>query len=99
MHIRLADDADQDLDNIWWYVAAESASIDIANRLIDRISSRFALLASYPHLGPSRADVLGAGRRCLTAGEYVIVYAVENTEILVLRIVHGRRDLCALFDL
>ena len=31
-------------------------------------------------------------------GEYVIVYCVENKEVLILRVVHGRRDLEALFD-
>jgi plasmid stabilization system protein ParE len=37
--------------------------------------------------------------RSLSAGEYVIVHTVEDNTIQILRIVHGRRDLYALFDL
>jgi plasmid stabilization system protein ParE len=31
-------------------------------------------------------------------GEYVIVYWVEGDDVLILRVVHGKRDLEALFD-
>jgi plasmid stabilization system protein ParE len=31
-------------------------------------------------------------------GEYVIIYRIEDGELLVLRVLHGRRDLEALFD-
>jgi len=35
--------AEADLDDIWYYVAKESGSIEIANRLIDSITGRFSL--------------------------------------------------------
>jgi hypothetical protein len=38
---RVASEAEP--DNIWYYVAKESGSIDIADRLIDSISARFHL--------------------------------------------------------
>jgi plasmid stabilization system protein ParE len=31
-------------------------------------------------------------------GEYVIIYRIENGEVHILRVAHGRRDLEALFD-
>jgi plasmid stabilization system protein ParE len=40
--------ADSDLDDIWYYVASQSGSMDIADRLIGSITDRFFLLASYP---------------------------------------------------
>jgi hypothetical protein len=40
-----------DFDNIWYYVAKESGSIEIADRLIDSICQRFYLLACHPHVG------------------------------------------------
>lgn len=86
-----------DLDEIWHYVAKESASVEIANRLIDSITNRFLLLASHPHLGRSREDDFGAGSRSFPVGEYVIIYVVENEDVLILRVVHGRRDLEVLF--
>jgi plasmid stabilization system protein ParE len=34
----------------------------------------------------------------VAVGEYVIVYCIENEDVLILRVVHGRRDLESLFD-
>ena len=65
--------------------------------LIDIVTDRFFFLASFPYLGRSREEDFGPGYRTLAVGEYVIVYCVENEDALVLRIVHGRRDLEALF--
>jgi len=94
---RLAPRAETDLDEIWCYVAKGSGSIEIANRLIDSITDRFFLPASFPHLGRSRSEDFGVGCRSLAVGEYVIVYCLEVEEVLVLRVAHGRRDIEALF--
>lgn len=37
------------------------------------------------------------GYRSFPVGEYVIVYAVEAEDVLILRVAHGRRDIEALF--
>jgi toxin ParE1/3/4 len=94
---RVAPLAEADLGDIWLYVAKESGSIEMANRLIDTLTDRFLLLASFPYLGRSRDEDFGAGCRSVTVGEYVIVYCVENEDALILRVVHGRRDLDTLF--
>ena len=36
-----AREADRDLDDIWYYIAEESGSIGIADRLVDTITDRF----------------------------------------------------------
>ena len=94
---RLAPQAERDLDAIWLYVAKESGSLEVADRLIDEFVDRFCLLAGFPYLGRLREEDLGVGRRTLPVGEYVIIYRVENEHVLILRVVHGRRDLEALF--
>jgi toxin ParE1/3/4 len=94
---RVAPRAEADLDDIWLYVARESGSIEIANRLIDTITDRFFTLAQFPYIGRSREEDFGPGYRSLVVAEYVIVYRVENEDALILRVVHGRRDLEALF--
>jgi len=43
---RLAPQVEFELDDIWYYVARESGSIEIADRLIDSITDRFYLLPS-----------------------------------------------------
>lgn len=43
---RLAPEAEAELDDIWYYTAKESHSIEIADRLTDSITDRFFLLAT-----------------------------------------------------
>ena len=74
---RVAPRAAADLDDIWYYIAKESGSIEVATRLIDSITDRFSLLASHPYLGRSRDD-FGVACRSFPVGGYVIVYCVED---------------------
>ena len=97
MEHRVAPRANSDLDDIWYYVAKESGSVEIANRLIDTITERFFWLARFPYMGRSRDEDFGVGSRSFAVGEYLIVYVVEGEEVLVLRVAHGRRDIDALF--
>jgi toxin ParE1/3/4 len=94
---RVAPRAERDLDDIWYYVAKESGSIETANRLIDTITDRFFFLAGFPYLGRSRGEDLGVGSRSFAVGEYIIVYCLEAEDVLILRVAHGRRDIEALF--
>jgi len=96
---RVSPRAEDDLDDIWYYVAKESRSIDTANRPIDSITDRFFLLSGHPYLGRARDEDLGAGLRSFPVGEYVIVYSAGDEDVWILRVVHARRDLEALFDL
>jgi toxin ParE1/3/4 len=93
---RIAPGVDADLDDIWYYVAKESASLETANHLIDCITGRFVPLANMPYLGRPRDD-FGHGLRSFPVGEYIIVYSVQGEDVLILRVVHGRRRLEALF--
>ena len=94
---RVAPQAEADLDGIWLYVAKESGSTDVPTRLIDAITSRFLSLATFPYVGRARDDDFGSGSRSSSVGEYVIVYGLDGRDVLILRVVHGRRDLDALF--
>jgi toxin ParE1/3/4 len=90
-------EADSDLDSIWYYVASESGSVVFADRLIDSITERFFLLAMYPHLGRIRDADLRPGLRSFSIGEYVIIYSQREGDVLILRVLHGSRDMQALF--
>lgn len=94
---RLAPQAEADLDDIAYYVFRETGSIEIAERLIDSITDRFALLGKYHHAGRHRND-LRPGLRGFPVGSYVILYRVEGEDALILRVVYGRRDLTDLSD-
>src|ERR1700733_154071 len=95
---RLAPQAANDLDEIWFFIARESGSVEIADNMINAITSRFFLLSSYPHLGRVRDEEFGLACRSFGIGEYVIIYSVEENNVLILRVLHGRRDIEALFE-
>jgi toxin ParE1/3/4 len=94
-HIR-SPQADSDLDSIWYYVASESGSVEIADRLIDSITERFLLPANYPNIGRRRDDDLRPGLRSFPVGEYVI-YRLQDEDVLILRVLRGSRNIQALF--
>jgi toxin ParE1/3/4 len=89
---RLAPDAEADLDDIWLHIARESGSTTIADRFVDTITDRFCLISEHPRLGRSRTD-LRPGMRSFLTGNYVILYRIDRTDVLILRILHGRRDI------
>jgi toxin ParE1/3/4 len=93
---RIAPQAEAELDNIWYYVAKESGSVEIADRLIDSVTERFYLLASHPHIGRHRGEDLRPGLRSFPVGEYVIIYRVEEKDVLILHVFRGSRDIEAL---
>lgn len=97
MSYRVAPQAEDDLDEIWLYIAKESSSVEVASRFIDSLTQRFLLLAQHPYLGRSRDAELGIGTRTFPLGHYVILYRVANRNVFILRVVHGKRHLDALF--
>jgi toxin ParE1/3/4 len=93
MRHRRSPEAVSDLDSIWHYTASTSGSLDVADRLVDTITNRFLLLARYPNVGLVRDNDLRPGLRSFNVGEYVIIYRVEGEDVLILRVLHGRRNI------
>ena len=89
MPYRLAPLAERDLDEIWSYVA-EDATPTTADRLVDDIIHRFDLLAEQPGIGRARPE-FGRGVRSFAVENYV-VYDRHEGDVLIARILHGRRD-------
>jgi toxin ParE1/3/4 len=89
MPYRLSALAEQDLEEIWSYIA-EDASPATADRLIDAIIDRFELLAEQPRMGRLRPE-FGEGVRSFTVENYVIYYRHQG-DVLVARVLDGRRD-------
>ena len=92
MAYRLSLLAEQDLEEIWLYVA-EDSSPTTADRLIDAIVNRFDLLVEQPAMGRSRPE-FGADVRSFVVESYVIYYR-DDGDLLIARVLHGRRDQAA----
>ena len=95
MLYRLSALAERDLEDVWSYVA-EDASPATADRLIDAIIDRFELLTEQPRMGRLRPE-FGAGVRSFTVENHVIYYR-HDKDVLIARVLHGRRDQIAVWS-
>lgn len=62
-----------------------------------QLKAAFAHLARYPDLGVLRPE-FGPRLRGRRVGQHVIIYQPSEDEVLIVRILHARRDLQAEFD-
>jgi toxin ParE1/3/4 len=92
MAIRTSPEAESELDDIWYYIATESSSVEVAERMLDAINDQLALLSKHPLLGRSRDD-LRPGLRSITVGAYVLLYRIEHEDVVILHVLQGRRDI------
>ena len=95
---RLAPESETELDDIWLYIAKRSGSMDIADRLVDSITGGSIWLSRNSFIGRSRDEDLCSGLRSFSVGEYVILYRIEDGDVVILHIVRGSRDIQALFS-
>lgn len=98
MALFLAPEVRRELDEIWSYIAGESGSIEVADAVIEVITQRCSLLADHPYAGRRRDEDLRPGVRSFPAGEYVIFYRIKDKDIWIVHILHGRRDIGAVFE-
>ena len=86
--------ANSDLLEIWQYIAEDNLAA--ADELLDKIAGACQKLAANPLIGRSREE-LAPSLRSLPAGNYVIFYKPIRDGIVVIRVLHGSRDLPGLF--
>jgi toxin ParE1/3/4 len=89
---RLAPQARAELGNIWNYIARESGNLAAADGVIDAITERFYLLAEFPYMGRARED-LQPGLRSFPVGQHVIIYTIDDGDVQILHVFHGRQDI------
>jgi len=87
--------ARSDLSEIWDYIADDNETR--ADAFVDIIDQKFQALASYPNMGRSR-DELEEGPRSFPVGRQVIFYRVIAEGVEIIRVLHGSRDLDAIFN-
>src|SRR6202049_1922580 len=88
-------EAEQDLFAIWIHLARE-ASPDVADEQLRSLDRACEALAQWPHSGRAR-DELFRGVRSIAVEAYVVFYRVGNSAIEIIRVLHGRRDVDAIF--
>ncbi len=68
-----------------------------ADKFARDLTSRLRMVADQPRMGRVRDD-LASGVRSIVVGRYVIFYRHSDDEIIVIRIIHGSRDIPRVFD-
>lgn len=83
--------AEADLESIGDYIAQDNPLAAI--RMVLDIRDHCRKIASMSAIGRSRPE-FGVGLRSLSVSPYLIIYsAAEADRVIVIRIVHGARDL------
>ena len=86
--------AEEDLLDIWLYIARDNPVA--ADRFLDTIEEKCAVLAGFPKMGKSRPE-LASGGRSFPIESYVVFYQIVESGIEVVRVLSGFRDIDAAF--
>jgi len=87
-------EAENDLDEIWLYIAQDN--LYYADKLLDEIEETSRKLATFPNMGRNR-DELNIGLQSFPVGMYLIFYMPISGGINIVRVLHGMRDIDAFF--
>ncbi|MEY3463067.1 MAG: hypothetical protein RLZZ468_845 [Cyanobacteriota bacterium] len=90
----LTPSASVDLAEIWEFIAADNPAQ--ADAFIDLIDAKFQNLARHPDAGRRRDELLD-GLRSLPVGRYLIFYLQDDVCLRIVRVLHGARDVKAVF--
>ena len=80
-----------DVDAIASYIASDSPFY--ANSVVRRIVGLVRTLEQFPHAGRKVPEFDDDNLRELIAYSYRIIYRVEDAEIIVAAVIHGKRNL------
>ncbi|MFZ2988346.1 type II toxin-antitoxin system RelE/ParE family toxin [Ideonella sp.] len=93
MKVRLSKRSEVDLEEIGDYIAMDSPMNAV--RFIDELRVACQKIGHMP-TGYQPRPELGEGLRSSTLKSYTIFFVVELDEVLVIRILHGARDIAKL---
>ena len=79
-----------DLDELWEYIAADD--LDFADRVREEIHAAIGSLVPFPNRGHARPDLTSRPLRFHTLRDYLIAYAPDEKPLLVIAVLHGRRN-------
>ena len=92
--IQYTQDAVDDLDAIFHYIAVDNA--DAAMNLLNKIDSSISALAESPHIGAALPAgdhmLIESGYRHIVVHPYLIFYRVIQDEVFIGRVLHSRQD-------
>lgn len=94
MRLQYTKEALEDLRSIREYIYEKSGSENIADNVVQSIVRSCALLKEFPNIGAELSGKIGVETeyRYLVCGRSIVFYTIEVDEIVIDRILDGRRD-------
>ncbi len=87
--------AEADLGDIAYFITRDDP--ERATSFVEEIIAHCHEVAAQPGVGRDRLE-LGQGVRSIPHGQYTIFYRIADDGIEVVRVLHGARDIDALFE-
>jgi toxin ParE1/3/4 len=84
-----------DLQEIHSHIAKDKP--EAARRFVERLRAKARQLAETPGMGRSRGEDLRPNLFSFPVGQYILFYREQPGGIVLVRVIHGSRDLPALF--
>jgi plasmid stabilization system protein ParE len=80
----------KDLEEIWEFIAADNPSA--ADRVLEEIFEAIRALIPFPKAGHGRSDLTSRPLRFQPVRDFLIAYAPDEKPLLILAVLHGRRN-------
>ncbi|UZJ44453.1 type II toxin-antitoxin system RelE/ParE family toxin [Marinimicrobium sp. C6131] len=94
LEVEVSPKAEADLLDIWLYIADDQPAN--ADRFLDKLKEKALKLGEFPDLGRDRPE-LAEGLKSFPVERYNIYYRVTDTELVLVRVLPGARDIETLF--
>ncbi len=91
----ISPEASQDLDEIYSYIS--HYSFDAATRFVDAFDRKCETVANFPGIGKIYED-LSPQLRGIILDKYIIFYRPVETDVEIIRVVSGYRNLEEIFS-
>src|SRR4051812_43635246 len=88
-------EAELDLLEIWLFIAEHD--ITAADRFLSNMEARTQVLLLHPEMGRQREELLPT-LRSIPEGRYIVFYRIAGTNIEIVRVLHGSRDIENMFS-
>ena len=90
--VRKTPRAEEDIIEIWFYIAIEKGNRNNADRFLKRMELTFYQLAKNSNIG-TRKNYYANGLFQFPFGKYLIFYFIIDNGIELVRVLHGARDI------
>ncbi len=87
--------AEEDLYEIWHYIAIERQNPLNADAFIHQLDAAFQVIGRTPEIGVLKNEY-SENIRQYVFGNYLIFYSVRANDIQIVRVMHGNRDIQSL---